>query len=1128
MAKGRLPAFLLMLLLAAPALPCPSEQPSAQDAGRQPPASGEWVISSAESFSMRTLLLNGNLTIQSGGSLTLTKVKLTLSPGFDGEFHIEVQSGGALVIQDQDHSPASPDDASVVSSSSGFQYQFWVRPGGSLYIESSVVRNCGHALGLRGETAGVYIQSSSCTASNSTFTDCYAGIAVDNCAPLISNCTFTQNRKHGMYARDSTLTLENNVFDGNAAHGLALQACSPVLRRNIFRGNTQDGLNAQSSPLVLESNIFQLNKRRAVDAEGSPVRSAGDQLIENAVGYYVTGATVDCEAPYLESNNYCFFLREVRASVRNATMLRTGMVELSLGWSSGHTEFISYNNTIHNVTFEDASSFLRVEWLVRPRVLWESSRLPVPGALVKFFRADSNELLLTGTANDTGELPPMMMAEYEQTRAGRVNTGAYRIGVFSGRFVESVRTAIDRDMDLDLLLDDVPPAFTLASPRDNLTTNARSVWVNGTMLTDLDAVLTVNGAPAEIDPYTGNFSVRVELAEGPNALNITAVDPIFNVFTALRTVIRHSLPPNLTIDVPPAGLLLNRTRLVVRGATEPGAYVIVNGVPALVNPDGSFESELELSEGPNNLTVYSADQYRNFAWANRTIVVDTLPPAIAVLSPLNGSLTNRPRLTVAGQSEDGAAVLLDGVSLPADHGNFTASVNLTEGPNRLVFWAVDAAGNRNSTALIVWLDTVPPAASVLFPPEGAAVNYTPVNITGTTEPGVSVSCRGGTVFSDGRGNFSVLYQLQEGPNSVPLEFRDPAGNRFQMTLHIVYDTVVSFSLVSPENGTRTEDGFVVVEGRAEPGAAVTIDGRNATVDPNGAFRAKVPLRPGKNVLVVNVTDAAGNRARFFVLVRREAPAGLDMTVLALAALAVAAAGAGAGVWLIRARRERAAASAPPPAPGPTLLDNQRLVLKAAEAPRERLRCAACLQPVDESWAQCHTCGGPTALSRIAPATRQRLEDSEFPDERGQRLRAVLLKGFADIALLEEAGEPARDELLRLCIASQLLLAGEKPEAAERMASELERELGERAGRLAAGKKAALEKARGEARLQIAAMLEEAERTLPGLRAEGAQTRELEKALGLARLHLRGDNFEKAYQHTMDARGILEMLRGRGA
>jgi hypothetical protein len=97
-----------------------------------------------------------------------------------------------------------------------------------------------------------------------------------------------------------------------------------------------------------------------------------------------------------------------------------------------------------------------------------------------------------------------------------------------------------------------------------------------------------------------------------------------------------------------------------------------------------------------------------------------------------------------------------------------------------------------------------------------------------------------------------------------------------------------------------------------------------------------------------------------------------------------------------------------------------------------------------------------------------------------------------------------------------------------MASELERELGERAGRLAAGKKAALEKARGEARLQIAAMLEEAERTLPGLRAEGAHTRELEKALGLARLHLRGDNFEKAYQHTMDARGILEMLRGRGA
>jgi hypothetical protein len=806
-------------------------------------------------------------------------------------------------------------------------------------------------------------------------------------------------------------------------------------------------------------------------------------------------------------------------------MLRTGLYELSLGRTSDHTEFISYNNSLRNVTFGDAESVLRVEWLVRPRVVWESSGEPAAGALVKFFRADTNELVFSDTANGTGELPPRMMAEYEQTRAGKVNTGSYRIGVFSGRFVESIRTSITRDMDLELLLDDVPPRFTLQGPRDNLTTPASFVYVNGTMQTDPDAVLTVNGEPVEIEQSTLNFSARVALAEGPNTINITAVDPIFNVFSVLRTVIRHSLPPDLTIDVPPGGLLLNRTVLVVRGSTEPGAYVLVNGVPAMVLPDGSFESELRLLEGQNNLTVFSADQYRNSAWANRTIVVDTVPPEIVVLQPGNGSVTNRPRTTVAGRCEAGAAVLFSGSLLGAADGNFTASANLTEGGNLLLFSAVDAAGNRNSTTLFLWLDTVPPAAAVLFPPDGLPVNYPTINITGTTEPGVAVACRGGTVLSDGLGSFSILYPLQNGPNTISIELRDPAGNRNATVVRVFLDTGVSFSLLSPENGTRTTGSSVVVVGLAEPGAAVFIDGQNATVDGNGTFRAKVGLRPGTNILSINVTDAAGNRARFFLLVKREAPPGADpLLVLALALAAALAAAAAAWRWR-QGRARAAAAAAPPPPPGPVILDNQRLVLKAPEAPRERLRCAACLQPVEESWAQCHTCGGPTSLSHIAPATRQRLEAAELPDERTRRLRAVLSKGFADLSLIEEAGEPARDELLRLCIASQLLLAGERFEVAEKMAAGLQNDLGQRAADLAAGKEAELEQAREEARSRITAMLEEAEKALPGLRQAGAETREMEKAIGLARLHLRGGNYEKAYQHTLDARGLAESPRG---
>ena len=1135
MVKRPLVPALLFLLLAAPGLSGaathlsgalgPGDPGLAPDA-RQPPSSGEWVISTAEVFSSQTLQLNGNLTIQPGGNLTLTSVKLAVSPSFDGEFHIEVRSGGALIIEDRDGSPLSPDDASVLSSSSGFQYLLWVRSGGSLRVQNSVLRNCGHAMGLRGETAGVYLQSSDCAISNTTFTDCFCGVAVDNCAPSIQYSAFTKNRWHGMYVRDSTIVLENNLFDGNAQHGLCLKASSPILRQNIFRGNLQDGLYAQSSPLVLESNTFQSNTRRALTAEGAPVRSARDELLQNMVGFHVTGSTIDCESPYLEENGYCFFLVDVRAAVRNATMLRTGLYELSLGRSSDHTEFVSYNNSIRNVSFADAESLLRVEWLVRPRVVWESSGLPVAGAMVNFYRQDTNELVSSYTANDTGEVPPLMMAEYEQTRAGKVNTSAYRVGVFSGRFRESLKTSITRDMDLELPLDDVPPRFTLSSPKDNLTTPAPFCWVNGTMLTDLDASLKVNDENLTIDPGTGNFSARVEISEGPNAINVTAVDPHDNLFTVIRNVNRDSTPPALAVDVPLEGLLLNRTFLLVSGSTEPRCYVLVNGVPALVQEGGRFEFQLQLSEGQNNLTVFSADQYKNGMWANRTIIVDTVPPEITVLSPGDGSWTNRPRTAVSGRTEDGATVRFNGSGVAVERGNFSVTANLSEGENVLLFEVLDRAGNRNSTTLRLRLDTGPPGATITYPGNGIAVNFSSINITGTTEPGVAVTCRGADVSSGAGGNFSVLYALVPGENLVRIDMLDAAGNRGSVEVRVVLDTTVSFSLASPENGTRTTASSVNVEGRSEPGATVTIDGQNASVDQDGVFRSTVRLRPGKNILIINVTDAAGNRARFFLLVRREEPAGLDPLLLLLllpVVLVIAAVGA---VAFVRSRRKRAAAAAPPPPPGPMFLDNQRLVVKAAEGPRESLRCASCLRPVDESWAQCHTCGGPTSLALIAPATRERLEAAGPPDERGRRLRAALLKGFSDAALLSEAGVPSGDGLRRLCIAAQLLLVGERPEVVEAMATELEREMGARAAQLAAGKKSELEKAQSEARERMTAILEEAECALPALRQSGATTRELERAISMARLHLRAGSFDKAHQHTLDAKALADRLLGR--
>ncbi len=61
-------------------------------------------------------------------------------------------------------------------------------------------------------------------------------------------------------------------------------------------------------------------------------------------------------------------------------------------------------------------------------------------------------------------------------------------------------------------------------------------------------------------------------------------------------------------------------------------------------------------------------------------------------------------------------------------------------------------------------------------------------------------------------------------------------------------------------GCRVQrEGFIVLKGRTEPGALVSANGNHATTQPDGRFSVKVPLRNGKNNIVVVTEDPSGNR-----------------------------------------------------------------------------------------------------------------------------------------------------------------------------------------------------------------------------------------------------------------------------
>jgi len=174
-------------------------------------------------------------------------------------------------------------------------------------------------------------------------------------------------------------------------------------------------------------------------------------------------------------------------------------------------------------------------------------------------------------------------------------------------------------------------------------------------------------------------------------------------------------------------------------------------------------------------------------------------------------------------------------------------------------------------------------------------------------------------------NWSLVVRLAEGPNDLRLTCRDAAGNSFSAVRLVTLDTTPpALGLSSPEDGTGTQKDSVYVVGETDPGAAVTVNGAVIEVGAGGSFSGELKLGAGRNRVVVQAADPAGNVAEVALNVTR-LPARGDTTVVGstgpdwpfwgfLAAAAATASGEGWWLWRRQSRSPlRPAPCALPPA-----------------------------------------------------------------------------------------------------------------------------------------------------------------------------------------------------------------------
>jgi hypothetical protein len=109
------------------------------------------------------------------------------------------------------------------------------------------------------------------------------------------------------------------------------------------------------------------------------------------------------------------------------------------------------------------------------------------------------------------------------------------------------------------------------------------------------------------------------------------------------------------------------------------------------------------------------------ATTSSTVVADTTPPPIFVNAGVDGATVDNPAFTVAGTTEPGTQLTVNGTPVVADaSGNWSLPVTLVLGPNPIPVKATDAAGNVSTlTITVTYAVPAAPTTTAAPPPPPA-------------------------------------------------------------------------------------------------------------------------------------------------------------------------------------------------------------------------------------------------------------------------------------------------------------------------------------------------------------------------------------------------------------------------
>lgn len=203
------------------------------------------------------------------------------------------------------------------------------------------------------------------------------------------------------------------------------------------------------------------------------------------------------------------------------------------------------------------------------------------------------------------------------------------------------------------------------------------------------------------------------------------------------------------------------------------------------------------------------------------------------------------------------------------------------------------AAVTTTTAPTTTRDTVAPALTITSPADGSTVDQPKVKITGSTEPGASVTFADQTATAPADGHFAFDASLVEGPNRIELRSSDASGNVAVAAVTVTFappppppppttakpapsttakpapPPAVAFTMSQKWFECDSFPPFEEFSGTAAPGAVISVSspygGGSTTADAKGKWYLKVefPTAPKHQPFTGKVTTAQGSKSFTF-------------------------------------------------------------------------------------------------------------------------------------------------------------------------------------------------------------------------------------------------------------------------